>query len=93
MEIATALKRKIRVIPLLFDGVLMPSAEELPDDLKALVRRNALRITDTSFDGDCQRLVAAIKLVLDKAAAEGQQGQGSRVASKDSSCAFQILNL
>jgi TIR domain-containing protein len=73
MEIGTALKRKIRVIPVLVDGAVMPSSTELPEDLKLLVRRNALRITDTSFDGDCQRLVGAIKLVLEKAAAEEQE--------------------
>jgi tetratricopeptide (TPR) repeat protein len=73
MEIGTALKRKIRVIPVLVDGVLMPPSTELPEDLKFLVRRNALRITDTSFDADCQRLVATIKLVLEKAAAQEQK--------------------
>ena len=56
MEIATALKREIRVIPILLDGARMPRPVDLPDDLKPLVRRNALRITDTSFEGDCQRL-------------------------------------
>jgi TIR domain len=65
MEIANALSRDIRVIPVLVDGALMPRPTELPDDLKPLVRRNALRISDTSFDGDCQRLVAAIKQVLE----------------------------
>jgi formylglycine-generating enzyme required for sulfatase activity len=73
MEIATALKREIRVIPVLVDGVLMPRSTELPDDLKPLVRRNALQISDTSFDGDCQRLVAAIKEVLEKAATERRE--------------------
>jgi hypothetical protein len=68
MEIGTALKRRIRVIPVLVDGALMPRSTDLPDDLKLLVRRNALQITNTSFGGDCQRLVAAIKLVLEKAA-------------------------
>jgi tetratricopeptide (TPR) repeat protein len=38
--------------------------------LKPLVRRNALLITETSLDVDCQRLAAAIKLVLERAAAE-----------------------
>src|SRR5262249_30229113 len=52
---------------------LMPQATDLPEDLKSLVRRNALRITDTSFDGDCQRLAAAIRLVLEKAAAVEQE--------------------
>src|SRR6516165_9489753 len=73
MEIGAALKRKIRVIPVLVDGALMPQAADLPEDLKPLVRRNALLITETSFDGDCQRLAAAITVVLEKAAAEEQE--------------------
>src|SRR6266436_4869461 len=63
-EIATALKREIRVIPVLVDGALMPRSIELPDDLKPLVRRNALQVTDTGFDDDCRRLVAAMEQVL-----------------------------
>jgi hypothetical protein len=49
MEIRAALKRQIRVIPVLVDGALMPRSMDLPDDLKTLVRRNALQIRDTSF--------------------------------------------
>jgi hypothetical protein len=64
MEIATALKREIRVIPVLVDGALMPRSTDLPDDLKPLVRRNALPIGETSFDGDCIRLVSAIEAEL-----------------------------
>jgi hypothetical protein len=73
MEIATALKREICVIPVLVDGALMPHPTDLPDDLKPLVRRNALRISDTSFDGDCQRLTAAIEQVLEKVVAERRE--------------------
>jgi TIR domain len=73
MEIATALKREIRVIPVLVDGASMPRTTELPDDLRPLVRRNALRVSDTSFDGDCQRLVSAITEVLEKVAAESSE--------------------
>jgi hypothetical protein len=73
MEIGAALKREITVIPVLVDGALMPRSTDLPEDLKPLVRRNGLRITDTSFDGDCQRLAAAIRLVLEKAATEQRE--------------------
>src|SRR6201997_3440027 len=73
MEIGAALKRRIRVIPVLVDGALMPRSTDLPDDLKPLVRRNALQITDTSFDGDCQRLAAEIMRVLEKAAAKEKE--------------------
>jgi hypothetical protein len=72
-EIATALKRDIRVIPVLVDGVPMPRSTELPDDLKPLTRRNALEVSDSGFDDDCRRLVAAIKLVLEKTAAERRE--------------------
>ena len=68
MEIATALKREIRVIPALMDGARMPRPVDLPDDLKPLVRRNALRITDTSFEGDCQRLAGTLRRVLENVA-------------------------
>jgi hypothetical protein len=75
MEIATALKREIRVIPVLVDGALMPRSTDLPDDLKPLVRRNALRITDASFDGDCRRLVTAIEEVFKQDATEQHERQ------------------
>jgi tetratricopeptide (TPR) repeat protein len=75
MEIATALRRDIRVIPVLVDGALMPRSTDLPDDLKALVRRNAMRVSHTEFDDDCRRLVAAIELVFEKNLAEKRQRQ------------------
>jgi hypothetical protein len=64
MEIATALRRNIRVIPVLVDGALMPRSADLPDDLKLLVRRQALQIADTHFDDDCRKLADAIEQVL-----------------------------
>jgi len=73
MEIATALRRDIRVIPVLVDGALMPRSTDLPDDLKTLVRRNALRVSDTGFDDDCRRLVAAIEQILERNAAERRE--------------------
>jgi len=42
LEIATALKRNIRVIPVLVDGASMPPSGQLPEDLKPLAFRNAL---------------------------------------------------
>jgi hypothetical protein len=72
-EIATALKRDIRVIPVLVDRASMPRPTDLPDDLKPLVRRNALRVIDTGFDDDCRRLAAAIEQVLGKTTAEQRE--------------------
>jgi hypothetical protein len=42
MEIAAALRRNIRVIPVLVDGASTPRSHDLPDDLESIVRRNAL---------------------------------------------------
>jgi ribose transport system substrate-binding protein len=67
LEIATALKRGIRVVPVLVEGATMPEAGELPDDLKALVRRNALEIGHNRFDADSEHLVNAVGRALEKA--------------------------
>jgi hypothetical protein len=45
LEIEAALSRKVRVIPVLVDGARMPRADELPDSLAALVRRQALELS------------------------------------------------
>ena len=49
IEIAAALARGIRVIPVLVDGARMPKAGELPDLLKPLVRRQAAEVRHAHF--------------------------------------------
>ena len=73
LEIATALKRNVRVIPVLVDGAPMPRASDLPDDLKSLVRRNAVEISHTRFNADSERLVAALERVFEKIAVEQRE--------------------
>ena len=82
VEIRTALMRGIRVIPVLVDGGCMPRARDLPDDLKPLVRRNALEVSHTRFKADCERLIAALDQVLKAANGEqpGAQSGVGRVA-------------
>jgi hypothetical protein len=65
-EIATALKRHIRVIPLLIQGAAMPSARDLPDDLAPLSRRNAFEIHDSSWRADIQRLVTTLERAINR---------------------------
>jgi tetratricopeptide (TPR) repeat protein len=64
LEIAAALERDIRVIPLLVEGAAMPRREELPDSLARLARRNALSVRHESFRFDADRLLAAIEPVI-----------------------------
>ena len=73
MEIATALRRDIRVIPVLVDGALMPRPTDLPDDLKQLFFRNALQVEATHFDDNCKKLMTTIEQVLGKTAAERRE--------------------
>jgi formylglycine-generating enzyme required for sulfatase activity len=75
IEIATALKRDIRVIPVLVDGASMPPSRDLPDDLKALVRRNALQLSHERFRTDSERLASAVERALEKTAAERREGE------------------
>lgn len=63
LEIATGLGRDIRVIPVLVQGAPMPRAEQLPDDIKSLARRNALEIGDLRWRYDFARLLEVIQKV------------------------------
>ena len=66
IEIASALKRGIPVMPVLLDGTPMPSQSELPDDLKSLTRRQALELRHTRFAVDADAIVSALKHRLPK---------------------------
>src|SRR5262245_13455840 len=61
LEVASALTRNTRVIPVLVDRATVPSESELPDNLKPLARRNAVEIRDGAWDDDVRRLVQSIK--------------------------------
>jgi hypothetical protein len=60
LEIASALKRKIAVIPVLVHEAHMPHAEQLPENLKDLAYRNSVEITHARWNSDVQLLVTAL---------------------------------
>jgi Tfp pilus assembly protein PilF len=64
MEVAAALQRAIRVIPVLVQGAPMPRAEELPADIAKLARRNAIELSDARWAYDVDRLIHTIEQVL-----------------------------
>jgi TIR domain len=64
VEIATALKRNMRVIPVLVQGASMPDTDELPEDLAPLTRRNAFELHDTGWSDDIRRLITVIERVI-----------------------------
>ncbi len=65
LEVATALQRGILVIPVLVQRARMPKADQLPEDLKELSKRNALELSHNRFSRDVDDLVEAIKAELD----------------------------
>jgi cell division protein FtsZ len=64
IEIEAALERDVHVIPVLVDGARMPSADELPDRLKPLARRNGIEVSHTRFDMDAERLMRGLEHIL-----------------------------
>src|SRR5215475_5466371 len=61
IEIAAALARNIRVIPVLVDGARTPKADRLPDSVKPLVRRNAVEVRNTHFGRDAEALANQVR--------------------------------
>jgi alkylated DNA nucleotide flippase Atl1 len=64
LEIQAALERNIRVIPVLVDGVAMPTPEELPPSLAGLARRQAFELSYSRFRDDARRLVGLLDRLL-----------------------------
>jgi formylglycine-generating enzyme required for sulfatase activity len=64
VEIAAALTRGIRVIPVMIDGAAMPKASDLPAPLMPLVRRNAVEVRNAQFGRDAEALVEKIRLAF-----------------------------
>jgi TIR domain/PAN domain len=67
VEIAAALARNIRVIPVLVDGARTPKADKLPDSVKPLVRRNAVQVRNTNFGRDAEALANKVREALKSA--------------------------
>lgn len=62
IEIATALARGIRVVPILVDGAIIPREDELPTGLQPLAKRNGMDLQRMTFDADIARLIRGLGL-------------------------------
>jgi hypothetical protein len=74
LEIALALRSQLRVIPVLVGGAAMPLAGQLPEDLRALARRNAAELSDRRWSYDFDQLASAIAARATPAARAGSGG-------------------
>lgn len=64
IEIAKALERDIRVIPVLVGGATMPRANDLPSNLRALCERQAMEVRDSHFHTDAKQLTDVLHNTL-----------------------------
>jgi hypothetical protein len=69
LEIAAALKRDIRVIPVLVAGAQMPREADLPEQLAGLAYRTAIEFSDAGWDHQISGLVEDLRAVMDAGAA------------------------
>ena len=81
IEIESALKHGKRVIPVLVHDARMPRPDELPEALRPLARRNAIRLTHERFRSDVQGLVKALQQAL-KEIDERQEKQAEAEAAQ-----------
>ncbi|HLM69515.1 MAG TPA: hypothetical protein VK358_18380, partial [Longimicrobium sp.] len=86
LEIATALRRDIPVIPVLVQGAAPPHPSRLPPELEALAWRNAFELRHTRWDVDVNELKRAIEQIVPAAATPATHGTargGTRSARSD----------
>jgi streptogramin lyase len=84
LEVAAALKREVRVIPVLVGGARMPSKHDLPDDLKEFADRQAIELSDSRWDYDVDRLIDSISRETRKRRRRERTGFVGRIATKTS---------
>ena len=62
LELTAALARpEVLVIPVLVEGAVMPPADALPSEIRALARRQAVSLRDDTWDADVARLVQSLQ--------------------------------
>jgi hypothetical protein len=67
IEVSTALKSDLLVVPVLVHDTKMPTESALPDDLKSISYRNAARVRDDpDFSADMERLCKQLRKHLNR---------------------------
>ena len=61
LELETALREHLRTIPVLVEGAQVPKPNELPDVLRELLSRNAVRLRDDDWDTDVRKIIEAVE--------------------------------
>ncbi len=74
-EISEALKRDLRVIPILVNGADMPDREELPEELKELSLKHAQELTSSRWNYDVGELTKVLEKLISKKTEPKPQSQ------------------
>jgi hypothetical protein len=64
VEIATALKQRIPVIPVVVQNASMPVADDLPEDIRPLARRNGIQLRPEQWKDGVERLLKELDKVM-----------------------------
>ena len=80
MEIAKALQRGVRVIPVLVGGGKMPHQIDLPDDLRLLALHQAMDLRDAHFHTDADQLMDVLKQTVPSIASRPRKAGSNRLA-------------
>jgi len=77
IEIESALKLGKRVIPVLVHQARMPHPDELPEAIRPLSQRNAVRLTHERFRADVQGLIKALQGAIEDVASRRSSTVGA----------------
>jgi hypothetical protein len=80
MEIAKALERGVRVIPVLVSGAKMPHQPDLPDDLRLLALHQAMDLRDAHFHTDADQLMDVLKQTVPSITSRPRKVRANRFA-------------
>ena len=81
IEVESALRYGKRVIPVLVPKTEMPRAEALPEPLKPLAQRQAVRLTHECFTDDTQSLIKVLAAALVEAEAARHNAATEAIAA------------
>jgi hypothetical protein len=80
MEIAKALERGVRVIPVLVSGAKMPHQTDLPENLRLLALHQAMDLRDAHFHTDADQLMDVLKQTVPSIASRPRKAGTNRFA-------------
>ena len=89
VEIESALKRKIPVVPVFLGDTPVPKALELPETMRPLLDLQAARLQRTSFDSDAEALAKGIARSIALARGEAVAGSTPRRSSPNEAALYQ----